>query len=71
MTKNVYRTAQGKELDMGRLLLKNENVRAVGNMGVNAKGDIIDHANRVISSKPQQVNRQYNRETSQDQRDDE
>lgn len=64
MTKNVYKTAQGKEIDMGRLVLQNENVRAVGNMNVNAKGDLLDHNNRVISSKPEQVNRQYNREVS-------
>lgn len=66
MTKNVYRTAQGKEIDMGRLILQNENVRAVGNMNVNAKGDLLDHNNQVISSKPAQVNRQYNREISKD-----
>lgn len=64
MTKKVYRTAQGKEIDMGQLILKNENVRAVGNMGVNAKGDLIDHTGRVISSRAEQVNRQYNRETN-------
>lgn len=62
MTKHVYRTAQGKEIDMGRLILQNENVRAVGNMNVNAKGDLIDHNNQVISTKPAQVNRQYDRE---------
>lgn len=64
MTKNVYRTAQGKSIDMGKLVLQNENVRAVGNMNVNAKGDIVDHDNNIISSKPAQVNRQYNRQIS-------
>lgn len=66
MTKKVYKTAQGKEIDMGRLVLQNENVRAVGNMGVNAKGDLLDHNNRVISSKPSQVKKQYEREVSKD-----
>lgn len=65
MTKNVYRTSQGKQIDMGKLMLQNETVRAVGNMGVNARGDIIDDKNRVISSKPAQVKRQYNRQTKQ------
>lgn len=62
MTKSLYRTAQGKTIDMGKLLLQNETVRAVGNMNVNARGDMIDDNNNVIASKPQQVNRHYDRQ---------
>lgn len=62
MTRNVYRTAQGKTLDMGSLVLQNENVRAVGNMNVNARGDILDDKNQVIQPKTQQVNQQYNQQ---------
>ena len=51
MAGNVYRTANGKLLDMRALVLKNETVRAVGNMNVNARGDLIDDKNQVI--KPQ------------------
>ena len=65
MTKQVYKTAQGKSIDMGSLVLQNEHVRAVGNMNVNARGDIIDDNNRVISSKQEQVNREYNKQTNQ------
>ena len=36
MAGNVHRTANGKTLDMRSLALKNEQVRAVGNMKVNA-----------------------------------
>lgn len=64
MTKQIYRTANGKAVDMGKLILQNENTRAVGNMGVNARGDMLDHQNQVISSKNQQVQRQYNRQIS-------
>jgi hypothetical protein len=64
MTKKVYRSAQGKTVDMGALLLQNEAVRAVGNMGVNARGDTIDSRNRVIDSKNKQVQRQNRRQTS-------
>jgi hypothetical protein len=64
MTKSVYRTAQGKMIDMGKLVLQNENTRAVGNMNVNARGDIVDDRNRVISPKNQQVNKQYNRQVA-------
>ena len=59
MAGNVYRTANGKMLDMRALALKNETVRAVGNMKVNARGDVIDDSNTVIKTKPAQVNRQY------------
>lgn len=61
MTKSIYRTAQGKSIDMGALRLKNEKVRAVGNMKVNARGDVIDDKGEIIQSRPEQVNRQANR----------
>jgi hypothetical protein len=64
MTSKVYKTAQGKTVDMGRLALQNENVRAVGNMKVNARGDVVDDMNRVISKKTDQVQKQYNNQTS-------
>jgi len=64
MTQKTYRTAQGKTVDMGRLILQNEKTRAVGNMKVNARGDAVDDMNRPISSKTQQVNRQYNNQTT-------
>jgi hypothetical protein len=60
MTNKVYKTAQGKTVDMGRLALQNENVRAVGNMKVNARGDLVDDMNRVVSKKTEQVQKQYN-----------
>lgn len=63
MTRKVYRTAQGKLVDLGRLQLQNENTRAVGNMGVNARGDKVDSMNRPIDKKTKQVQRQYNRQT--------
>jgi hypothetical protein len=59
MTKSIYRTAQGKQIDMGKLALQNEKVRAVGNMKVNARGDAVDDHNRVIETKNQQVSRNY------------
>ena len=64
MTRKTYRTAQGKTVDLGALQLQNENVRAVGNMNVNARGDLIDANNRSIDSKTQQVNRQYRKQAT-------
>jgi hypothetical protein len=49
---------------MGALRLKNENVRAVGNMRVNARGDLVDDKNQVIATKNQQVNQNYNNQTA-------
>jgi deoxycytidylate deaminase len=60
--KRTYRTSQGKSVDLGALLLQNENVRAVGNMGVNARGDRIDNKGKVVDSKVQQTKRQYNKQ---------
>ena len=62
MTKQTYKTARGKTLDMGALILQNENVRAVGNMNVNARGDLLDDKGNVIKSKTEQVNNQYNKQ---------
>jgi hypothetical protein len=63
MTKQLYRSATGKTVDMGALRLQNERVRAVGNMKVNARGDQIDEQGRVINTKPEQVNKQYKKQT--------
>lgn len=64
MTRKTYRTAQGKIVDLGALQLQNETVRAVGNMGVNARGDLVDGLNRPIDTRNKQVSRQYNRQTT-------
>jgi hypothetical protein len=63
MTGQVYRTAQGKHLDMGALKLKGENERAVGNMKVNARGDVLDSNNDTVVSRADQVRRQYDKQT--------
>jgi len=62
MSKNTHRTALGRPLDMASLRLQNENVRAVGNMKVNARGDMVENSNRVIRTKAQQVQNQYNQQ---------
>ena len=64
MTKKQYRSAMGKTVDMGSLLLQNESVRAVGNMGVNARGDVINGNNKIIEKKSRQVQRHNRRSTN-------
>ena len=61
MTKRVYKTAQGQLIDIGAIILQNETVRAVGNMNVNARGDLLGGNNQVIDQKNQQVSRQHKR----------
>ena len=63
MTRKVYKSAMGKTVDLGALLLQNETVRAVGNMHVNARGDLIDGSNSVIDQKNRQVQRHYSRQS--------
>jgi hypothetical protein len=54
-----YRTAQGKVIDMASLVARNEKVRAVGNMKVNARGDTIDGNGKIIVPVTQKVGEKY------------
>jgi len=62
MSQRIYRSARGSKIDMGDLMLRNEDVRAVGNMGVNAKGDKIDNKGTVTKTRNQQVNKTYRKQ---------
>ena len=64
MSRKIYRSAMGKPVDLGALFLQNEHTRAVGNMNVNARGDILDSANRVVETKTRQAQRKYRRQTN-------
>ena len=64
MAQKIYKSAMGRVVDIGALMLENENVRAVGNMNVNARGDTLDSANRVIESKPKQVQKHYQKQST-------
>ena len=56
--KRMYRTMQGRMVDIEKLRASNEHVRAVGNMNVNARGDVLGRGNTVLKSK-EQVMREY------------
>jgi len=43
----TVKTAKGRTLDMAALAAKHEKTRAVSNMNLNARGDIIDNRNQV------------------------
>lgn len=56
---SVHRTAMGKAVDMAALAAQNEKTRAVGNMNVNARGDILDSQNKVIQDNTKRVKASY------------
>lgn len=56
-----YKSAMGKVVDMAQLMAKNEHVRAVGNAKMNARGDTIDSAGRIITPVTKRVGKGYQR----------
>lgn len=58
MAKKLYQTASGKYIDMEALRMANETVIAVGNMNVNARGDIIGPGGKVVKTAAQ-VNKEF------------
>lgn len=54
-----YKTARGKSVDMSALLAKNEKTPAVGNMKVNARGDVIDYNGKVLIPVNDRVSERY------------
>jgi len=52
-------SAMGKMIDMSAIRVKNEHVRALGNMGINARGDLVDSNGGVISDSLERVGKLY------------
>jgi hypothetical protein len=50
-TKQIYRSARGKEVDMMKLVKQNEMTIAVGNAGVNARGDKLGPDGQIIKTR--------------------
>lgn len=59
MSRKIHKTAMGSSIDMDMIRLSNENVRAVGNMPVNARGDVIDSTGSIVKTREQIVNEYY------------
>jgi len=49
--RTVYRSMQGKEVDMAKLALQNETTVAVGNVRVNARGDELGPGGKIIKKR--------------------
>jgi hypothetical protein len=47
----VYRTAKGAQIDMLKLINQNELTPAVGNAGVNARGDKLGPGGKIIKKR--------------------
>ena len=46
--RQTYRSMQGKEVDMHKLVMQNEMTVAVGNVKVNARGDELGPGGKII-----------------------
>ena len=57
--KRMYRTMQGRMVDIEKLRAANESVQAVGNMNVNARGDVLGAGGKVVTSKAQVMQQYY------------
>lgn len=58
-TNRVYRTMQGKEIDIDKLRVRNETTLAVGNARVNARGDEIGPGGKIIRKREEIVSEYY------------
>ena len=56
--RRMYKTMQGRMVDIDKLRGANENVQAVGNMRVNARGDVLG-PNGTIVKKKEKVMKEY------------
>ena len=50
---------QGRMIDIEKLRTANENVQAVGNMNVNARGDILGKGGQVVTPKAKIIKKYY------------
>lgn len=57
--KKTYRSALGKSVDIDQLRLSNEEIIAVGNMKVNARGDELGPGGEVVRTRNQVMNDYY------------
>jgi len=57
--KKMYRTMQGRMVDIEKLRGANEQVPAVGNMRVNARGDVLGPGGAILKSKESVMKEYY------------
>jgi hypothetical protein len=52
----IYKTAKGREIDIGKLIQKNELTPAVGNAKVNARGDKLGPNGQIVQRREEYLN---------------
>ena len=57
--RRMYRTMQGRMVDIEKLRTANETVRAVGNMNVNARGDLLGPGGQIATTKANVIAKYY------------
>ena len=57
--KRMYRTMQGRMVDIEKLRAANESVQAVGNMNVNARGDVLGAGGQIATPKQKVMQKYY------------
>ena len=57
--RRMYRTMQGRMVDIEKLRAANETVRAVGNMNVNARGDVLGPGGQIVTPKANVIAKYY------------
>jgi len=57
----MYKTAQGKTIDMDKLMRQNELVPAVGNARVNARGDKLGPGGKIVKKREDIVAEYYDK----------
>lgn len=62
--KRVYRTANGKTVDLDGLILVNEQTIAIGNMNVNARGDELGPGGKIVATRNQSMDDYYRLNTN-------
>lgn len=59
MTRKVYRTMKGREVDMDQMLEKNQLMPAVGNVRMNARGDELGPGGKIVKKREDTINAYY------------
>jgi hypothetical protein len=57
--KRMYRSMQGRMIDIEKLRAANEDTRAIGNMNVNAKGDVLGIKGSIATPKAEVIKKYY------------
>ena len=57
--KRMYRTMQGRMVDIEKLRAANESVQAIGNMNVNARGDVLGPGGTIVNTKENVIKKYY------------